>query len=108
MIGDHLSAHLYYSPDYLRPGVNTLYADLSGVARPSDDWRLFAHVGALTPLGGGPNLGPRYARYDLRAGIARQFRSFEIQAALTATSPPPPARTPQEQPAVVLGVNFFF
>ena len=104
VIGDHLSAHFHYSPNYFRPGANTGYVDIDGVIRPADKWRLFGHLGTTFPIGG----EGRRQRYDLRAGVARQFRSFEIQAAVTATSPAPPAATPQNPAAVVIAASYFF
>lgn len=106
VIGSKLSAHIYYSPNYLRSGWGTIYTDISGSLKPAEDWRLFAHLGASTPVGSGSDV--RRERYDLRAGVARQFRNLEIQAALVATSPDPPVQTPQGRTAVTLGANYFF
>lgn len=106
VIGSHLSAHLYYSPNYFRWGISTLYADVEGSMKPAQDWRLFAHLGSTVPVGPSPT--PRRQRYDLKAGVARQFGSLELQAAVTATSPRPPPLTPQEPAAVVFGATWFF
>lgn len=105
LIGDHLSAHFHYSPNYFRPGVNSGYVDIDGVLRPADKWRLFGHLGTTFPIGGPEG---RRQRYDLRAGVARQFRNFEVQAAVTATTPAPPATTPQSPAAVVIAASYFF
>ena len=101
-----LSAHVYYSPNYLKPGVGALYADIDGSMKPADNWRLFAHLGTAAPLGTGPE--SRRERYDFRAGVARQFGPFELQASVTGTTPAPPAQTPPERTAVVLGASWFF
>ena len=101
-----LSAHLYYSPDYFGEGMRTLYAELNGAVAPATDWRLFGHLGALTPLSGGAE-GQR-ERYDLRAGLARAFRRIELRAAFTAVRG---GRTPPDEPArqaVVVGASLFF
>lgn len=103
--GSHLSAHLYYSPNYFRSGIQTLYADLEGSMKPAEHWRLFAHLGATVPVG---EPRSRRQRYDLRAGVARQFGPLELQAAVTATSPAPPPLTPPERAALVFGANWFF
>ena len=58
IIGDHLSAHFHYSPNYFRPGVNSGYADIDGVLRPADKWRLFGHVGTTFPIGEAARLAP--------------------------------------------------
>lgn len=99
----HLSAHVYYSPNYIRSGVQILYADVEGSLKPAENWRLFAHLGATTPVG---RIAGRHERYDLKAGVARQIGPFELQAALTATTPAPPG--PPERTALVLGASWFF
>ena len=106
VIGEHLSAHLHYSPNYIRPGYDTLYAEVDGSMRPADNWRLFAHVGTTAPFG--PDSAGRHQRYDLRAGVARQFGSLELQASVTATTPAPPPLTPPERTALVFGASWFF
>lgn len=103
--GAHLSLHLYYSPNYLRPGSQTLYADVEGAMKPADHWRLFGHLGATEPVGAAAG---RRQRYDLRAGVARQFGPLELQAAVTATTPDPPPMTPPERAALVFGARWFF
>lgn len=105
VIGNHVSAHFHYSPNYFRPGVKSGYADIDGVIRPADNWRLFGHLGTTFPIGESEG---RRQRYDLRAGVARQFRNFEIQAAVTATTPAPPATTPQSPTAILVAASYFF
>ena len=105
VIGAHLSAHLHYSPDYVRAGYGSLYADADGSMQPAEHWRLFAHVGSTIPVG---YLEGRRPRYDARVGVARQFGPFELQASLTTTTPDPPPRTPQGRTAVVVGASWFF
>lgn len=104
-IGEHLSAHLHYSPNYVRPGYDTLYAEVDGAMKPAEKWRLFAHAGTTVPVGGEPG---RRQRYDLRAGVARQLGSLELQASVTTTTPAPPAATPPERGAIVVGASWFF
>lgn len=105
VIGEGLSAHLHYSPSYIRRGYNALYAEVDGSFAPADDWRLFAHFGLTAPVGA---IEGRRQRYDARAGVARRFGPFEVQASVTATSPDPPPRTPQSRTALVLGADWFF
>lgn len=105
LIGRHLSTHIYYSPNYIKPGIDTLYADIDGTIKPAQNWRLFAHAGTTAPVGGPPG---RRERYDFRAGVARQFGSLELQASVTSTTPAPPAQTPPEPTALVFGANWFF
>jgi uncharacterized protein (TIGR02001 family) len=105
-IGDHLSVHLHYSPNYFRSDYDALYAEIDGTMKPAENWRLFAHLGTTAPVG--PHSSGRKERYDLRAGVARQFGSLEIQAAITATSPDPPPLTPSGRTALVVGASWFF
>jgi uncharacterized protein (TIGR02001 family) len=44
LTSNNISTHLYYSPNYLKPGASILYADLDGALRPAPQWRLFGHV----------------------------------------------------------------
>jgi uncharacterized protein (TIGR02001 family) len=104
-IGDHLSAHLHYSPNYLRRGYDALYAEVDGSVKPADNWRLFAHLGATQPVG---DTEGRRQRWDARAGLARQFGPFEVQASVTATTPDPPSLTPHARTAVIVGASWFF
>jgi uncharacterized protein (TIGR02001 family) len=106
VIGSRMSAHLSYSPDYLRTGYRSLYADVEGALKPADDWWLFAHLGATLPLAdAGP---PRRRRYDLKAGISRQFHNLQVQAIVTATTPAPPFPSPQDRTALVFGASYSF
>ena len=104
-----LTARAYYSPNYLRDHVHTVYLDLSGAVRPRDNWRLFAHGGALLPVNDLARANVR-RRYDLRAGIAREFKRAEVSLAWTYTGPPTvrPGAPPPNRGAVVLGAAYFF
>ena len=105
VVGDRLSAHLHYSPNYLQPGYGALYAEVDGSLKPAENWRLFAHLGATFPVG---DIEGRRPRYDARAGVARQFGSLQVQASLTTTSPDPPRLTPHHRTALVVGASWFF
>lgn len=103
---DDLSAHLYYSPNYLPSWGTTAYLDLNGVVRPAADWRLSAHAGALVPTGGGN--APVRTRYDVRIGVARDFRGGEVHANFTTAFPSPRALSSRTSPALVVGASLFF
>lgn len=105
-----VSTHLYYSPNYFGGGVGTLYADLDGAFRPAPGWRLFGHVGVLTPLSGPSSPGRRNERYDLRAGVARTFGAAELHLSWTDAAPAVvyPAEHVKTHGAVVLGAAYFF
>jgi uncharacterized protein (TIGR02001 family) len=101
-----LSARIYYSPNYLRSWGTTAYLDLNAVLRPADDWRLSGHAGALVPAGGGA--GPVRTRYDLRLGVARDFRAGELRANFTTAWPTPAALSSRAGAALVVGASVFF
>jgi len=105
VVGDNLSAHIHYSPNYLRPGYGALYAEVDGSVKPADNWRLFAHLGANFPVG---DVEGRRQRWDARVGVARQLGPFELQASVVATTPSPPALTPQGRTTLVVGASWFF
>ncbi len=110
LIKDHVSAHIHYSPDYFGQGAGTVYVDLDGAFRPARTWRLFGHVGVLTPLGGSEGPGGYRERYDLRAGAAAEFTGGEVQLAWTSTRPDLayPAGHSQSSDALVIAATFFF
>ena len=105
-----ISAHLYFSPDYLGQSLKTLYLDVTATIRPRDRLRLYAHVGALTPLGGSAGPASQRENFDAAAGAAWEFRHGEVQLGLTAATPdleyPPGFR--QKRSALVLKVTEFF
>lgn len=110
LVGDHLSVHAHYSPDYFRSGFATLYVDADAAFRPAERWRAFGHVGALTPLDGPGTPGGRKERYDLSAGVARQIRDFELSLAFATTGPVPlrPDGEPQDRDTVFVSASVFF
>ena len=84
-----LSAHLYYSPDYFRPGSKTLYGDIDGNVGLIADVRLNAHIGALDWVGWtSPRPLPR-TQYDWSVGLSRQFGAIDLHAALSGGGPSP-------------------
>jgi uncharacterized protein (TIGR02001 family) len=105
VVGDQLSVHLHYSPNYLQPGYSALYAEVDGSMKPAENWRLFAHLGATVPVG---EIEGRHTRFDARAGVARQFGRLELQASVITTDPGPPRPTPHHRTALVAGASWFF
>jgi len=81
-----LNYYVHYSPNYFRPGARALYGEVNGAVRLPRPLRLFGHLGALTPLGGGYD---NKERYDVRAGIAAAFKHGEVQLAWTTARPAP-------------------
>ena len=105
VVGDLLSVHLHYSPNYLRPGYGSLYAEADGSVKPAENWRLFAHLGTTAPVG---DVEGRRQRWDARMGVARTLGPIELQASVVAVTPDPPSLTPQGRTTLVVGANWFF
>ncbi len=105
----HLNYYLYYSPNYYRAGVNTLYAQISGSVRIARPWRLFGNAGALTSLGGG-GYGVFREQYDLGVGVAADLKVAEVQLAVTTRGPDVVylADHPQSRHAIVLSATHYF
>ncbi|HEY1560614.1 MAG TPA: TorF family putative porin [Caulobacteraceae bacterium] len=105
-----LAAHLYVSPDYLGQKVQTLYLDLAGSVQPADRWRLFAHAGLLTVVGGDSGELGRRDHLDFRAGVARQFGRFEARITGSWAVPAPiyPEGVPHGNGTLVAGASVFF
>jgi uncharacterized protein (TIGR02001 family) len=105
---DNLSLRVAYSPRYIRSGLKTVYVDLNGAVRPRESWRVFGHAGVLMATDG--RLAGRRWRYDLRAGVAREFRRGDLYLAVTTRTPdhPPPGVRARDRNALVVGANYFF
>ena len=92
---NRVTAYLRYSPDYFRPGVETLYGEINATIEPAQQWRLIAHAGALVQLAGplppeGDGVG-----YDWKLGLARDAGAFEFQLAVSGGGPGPDYRQGQ-------------
>ena len=82
-----MAFYAYYSPDYFRPGVSTLYLEANGVVTLSPDWRVTGNVGLLTRLTEpGPPGGNRLG-YDWRLGLNRTLGSAEVGLAISGGGP---------------------
>jgi hypothetical protein len=103
-----ISSRLYLSPNYLQAGLTTAYLEVNGVARPTDDWRLTAHVGLFKPLGGNARTPVRKDRMDVRFEAIRRIGPTEVNVGWTSAFPaafPTPWRTGS---AFVAGVTAYF
>jgi uncharacterized protein (TIGR02001 family) len=107
---NNISAHLYYSPRYLGGGARTLYGEVNGTWKLASRWRLFAHAGVLTSLGGGNLTYAGSTQFDGRLGLAREFGRCEVRVAWTTTSSAPdfPEGHRQSRNAVVAGAAYNF
>jgi len=81
-----VSSRVYYSPDYLRPGVNTLYAEIEGVLSIAPKWRLAGHAGLLNHLGDPPRYARR-AHYDWRVTLGHELGELDLRASLSGAGP---------------------
>ena len=81
LLGRNLSSHVFFSPNYINRGVNSYYAEVDGVLRPSDHWRVNWHIGAQALSSG------RYYRsqtqLDWRLGLTREFGATQAQIAVS-------------------------
>jgi uncharacterized protein (TIGR02001 family) len=83
-----LTARLSYSPSYFGSRIRTLYGEVASAVQPAPNWRLSAHAGVLTRVGGAspaPGVGP--TQYDWRVGLARAIRSFQVELAWSGAGP---------------------
>lgn len=105
-----LSAHLYYSPDYLGEGAATLYATATGTATPAPGWKLFARTGLLLPVRRSAGADLRRAQFDGGLGVARRFGDLELQAEVAAMGPDDDlaAGRPQGHTALSLSATLSF
>jgi uncharacterized protein (TIGR02001 family) len=81
-----LSARLYYSFDYYRSGVSTLYGEAGAGFSPAKNWRLSVHGGALGYL----RTAAYYTRptqYDWSANVSRQLGAINLHASLVGGGP---------------------
>jgi uncharacterized protein (TIGR02001 family) len=105
-----VSTHLYYSPDYLRPDVATLYGEVDATIARVEKVRLAAHIGMLTTLSAPDGAANHRTRYDWRASAARQFGPIELHAALTGGGPGRDyyRGSAHSKTAVTFGASWFF
>lgn len=81
-----VASRVYYSPDYLRPGVHTLYAEIEGTLNLAPNWRLTGHAGLLNHLGDPPRYARR-AHYDWRMTLGRELGRLDLRASLSGAGP---------------------
>ena len=105
---DQFSAHIAYSPNYFIKGSQTLYLDVNDAIPLNADWRLFGHVGVLAPLSGPLWRQGRRERFDVQAGVSRQFRNCDLHATWTGSFPGPRSAARPSRPGLAVGATLFF
>lgn len=105
-----LSARIYYSPNYYRTGVETLYGELAGNIEAVAGIRLNAHLGLLDYLTGPLGARAPHTQIDWLAGASRQFGAVDVHISVSGGGqnardlyPQPSATT-----AVIVGVGYTF
>lgn len=101
---------VYYSPDYRRPGVSTLYGELETGFEPAPNWRVSGHVGLLAYLDDQPYRQSGAGDPDWRIRVSRQFGRFEIHSALSGGGPGEQyyAHRVHAKPALTAGASVSF
>lgn len=110
LIGQGWNARVYLSPSYFGSGVHTVYAEFNGSMPLSGVWQLFAHVGALAPIGGDQASDSRRAGFDARLGLRTAIGPAELRLAWVGASRGsiyPPSYALQRS-ALVLSAACFF
>ena len=108
--GRRVSAHVFYSPNYLGSAAATMYFDLAGTLHPAEHWRVFGHAGMLTPLRS-PRYGAvRQPQIDLRAGVAVELGRTELQASWAHAGSRYDYLTggPAHRDALIVAASWFF
>lgn len=86
-IAKPFSARLYYSPNYFRSNISTLYGELEASLRAAPKWWLDAHVGELRQVGG-PSLAPGHRTFrDWRVGSSVDIASLRLRLAWSGGGP---------------------
>lgn len=105
-----MSAHLYYSPNYLGEHAETVYATVNASLIPATDWRVFGHVGALAVVKRKPGSEIRRDQYDVSVGVARRIGDLELQLTAGHSGPDDDlvASEPQSRSTLVASATYFF
>lgn len=78
----NVAARVRFSPDYFRPGTETIYAEIEGGMEIAPNWLVNAHLGALHYLDERPGYLPQ-RRYDWRVGVSRLIGPYGVHLDLT-------------------------
>lgn len=108
LLGRGISSHIFYSPHYLYSDLHSIYAELNGVVRPADRWRINWHVGAQALRAGRYDYAKTYA--DGRLGLTREFGATQAQLAISrgGRGPRPPGERAYGRTAIVATLTHSF
>lgn len=106
----NLVSRVYFSPDYFRTGISTLYGEVEASTEVLPHLQLNAHVGGLLYLNRPQLYVSRRDQYDWRLGASRQLGAFEAHLFLSSGGPGPDyySREVRSRTALVLGVSRSF
>lgn len=78
----NVAARVRYSPDYIRAGTETVYAEIDGGTEIAQNWLVSAHVGMLHYLDERPGEQPQ-RRFDWRVGLTRRLGDYGVHLDLS-------------------------
>jgi uncharacterized protein (TIGR02001 family) len=109
VLAEHWSARLYYAPKYYGRRTQAAYLELNAYPPIDRQARLFAHVGALVPLGGAADDAAK-TRLDASVGAGLVLGRWDLHvAAVAATARGPyPAIYSGRRAALVVGASASF
>jgi uncharacterized protein (TIGR02001 family) len=103
-----MSAHIYYSPSYLRPGVSIVYEDWEGAVSGPAELSFGAHLGALEYVRS-PNGHPA-TQYDWRLTVSRPIKVVVLRVGISSGGPGPDYYDfrPHARTALIAGASWAF
>jgi hypothetical protein len=103
-----MSAHIYYSPNYLSPGASILYEDWEGAVSGPAQLSFGAHLGALeyahSPY------GHPATQYDWRLTVSRPIKGVVLRVGISGGGPGPDYYDlrPHPKTALIAGASWAF
>lgn len=85
-VGD-VAVYVRYSPSYYGNAGPVVYFDVATNSEIAESTRFYTHAGLLIQTSGAPTLGGRKSRYDLQAGVAREFGRITLKAEVAFGGP---------------------
>ncbi len=105
-----VAARIYYSPDYFRTGVHTVYGELEGSREIWAKVRLGVHLGYLDYVSHPAGAGDRTGQYDWRLSASRLFAPIDLHLALSGGGPGEDyyLHEPHSKTTVIAGLSWAF